>query len=416
MDKKTSNIGIIAEYNPFHNGHLWQMEKAKSISPSASIIVIMSGNFMQRGEPAMLNKFRRAEVALRCGASIVLELPAHCAVSGAECFARGAVGVLASLGIVDGICFGVETDDLNILQTVAEIIATEQPKYKSTLKSVLGNGKGVGFAVARAEAVKASLGDFSGKLDELLRGPNNILALEYLSALYKFAPYIKALPLKRQCVSHDSEEVAQNFASASFIRKAVRGGDIVNAVKYMPAPSVQLLCEEVAAGRIHPGIDYYSTIINYILFVEKFNPQNGVGRKIFDMSSENMDIQRAVYSSMRRNGQISEIIEEVSGKRYTRAKVRRSIMRRILNLPPENYAPYYRPAYARILGFRRRDAEVLSGIKQNAGIPIITNLKHMDEVLGNNMIAREMFGLDMYAEDIYNIGQIAGSGSMVIID
>lgn len=173
-------VGLITEYNPFHNGHLYHMQKAKEITGADSVIAVMSGNYVQRGAPAIMPKHLRAEMALEAGIPLVLELPVCYASGSAEYFADGAISLFEKLGCIDSICFGSECGDYYLLEKVAHVTADEPEAYKQTLQDALKQG--LSFPLARQAALKAYFQDPS--LDDILEQPNNILGIEYIKALY----------------------------------------------------------------------------------------------------------------------------------------------------------------------------------------------------------------------------------------
>ena len=377
-----SIVGIAAEYNPFHNGHLWHMEQ--SLRQGARVIIALSGGFTQRGEPALLCKYARTEMALAGGASLVLEIPVRFACAGAEAFARGAVGLFSALGIVDSLCFGAENEDLDLLRPLAEIISEEPPAYKAALRRGLSMGQS--FAGARVDAVRESIPDFlisnlpvsdlPEDLAEIMSRPNNILALEYLSAINRYARHIKPLAVKRKGAGHDAPEPVDGIASASYIRKLIsEGADESQIRSFLPESAFDILNREKKRGLIGGDIDKYSPILHYILLSKNFKPPPSKNREFESILGK--------VAGILQNGPlapISQIIEEASGKRFTKARIRRTIMRHILNLGPESPGI---PAYARVLGFRREDKDILTKISQRAGLPLITNLKHASKLLKN---------------------------------
>ena len=175
-------VGIIAEYNPFHNGHKYQIEKAKELTGADYCIVVMSGNFVQRGTPAFMDKYLRAKAALTCGADLVIELPVHYAAASAEYFASGAVAILDRLGVIDYLCFGSECGNIEILSDIADVLISESDEFKNVLKQRLKEG--VAYPKARNDAICAAAPHLTEYLD-VLNYPNNILGLEYIKALKK---------------------------------------------------------------------------------------------------------------------------------------------------------------------------------------------------------------------------------------
>ena len=210
-------VGIVAEYNPFHLGHAYQLQYAKETLGADYCIVVMSGPFTQRGTPALFDKYTRASHALACGADLVLELPVIYATASAEAFALGAVSVLENTGIVDTLLFGCEADDITPLKEIASLLVSEQDDYKKALQAELANGKA--FAEARAIALNHS------EYASLINTPNNILAVEYLKALKRLNSSIEPIGLKRKGSGYHDETLQSPMASATAIRKAIFAKD-----------------------------------------------------------------------------------------------------------------------------------------------------------------------------------------------
>lgn len=232
--------GIIAEYNPFHNGHRLQVDILRK-QGYTHIVAVMSGHFVQRGEGAILSKWVRAHAALLNGVDLVLELPVGYCIAGAETFAKGGVSILHQMGCVDTLCFGCETDDLQMLSTVAQVLDT--PVWQQHLAKHLKAG--MPFAQARQEAVRASLGDREAAL---LSYPNAILGVEYLKWLHRLNSPIVPLALKRQHVGHDSDQTFLNIASASLVRQKMAAGQFEPCAAFVPQNAWRLYQPLLAKG------------------------------------------------------------------------------------------------------------------------------------------------------------------------
>ena len=220
--------GIIAEYNPFHNGHQYHLEQTRRASGADAVVVVMSGEFVQRGEPASFDKRLRARWALEAGADVVFELPTVCAVSCAQRFAQGSVAVLAGTGLLTHLGFGCETDSLDDLMQCEAALGVEEPHYIDTLKENLANGKS--FPRAQDEAWR-DCGLNPGFL-KVLRNPNGVLGLEYLRALKKFAPNVTPVPILRRGAGHHDPTIQGSTASASAVRAALKAGGRSGALPF----------------------------------------------------------------------------------------------------------------------------------------------------------------------------------------
>ena len=267
--------GIIAEYNPFHNGHLYQLAHVREELKADYIVVAMSGNYVQRGEPALMEKHARARMALLSGADLVLELPVSTSTASAEGFASGGVQLLSSLGVVNMLCFGAETDDLPLLTAAASVLFDEPDDFRTVLREKLSEGRS--FAEARAEALRHVMPG-EDRLSGILASPNNILALEYLKAIRRYGRGIEPCLLVRSGSAYGSESLeAGLYPSATAIRRRIREGLeagitadelMLSLAPHMPEDALRVLDEAVRTGGIFPstGLD---EALRYRLFMEE---------------------------------------------------------------------------------------------------------------------------------------------------
>ena len=231
-------LGIIAEYNPFHNGHLYQIEEAKKQTGAEYVVAVISGNFAQRGNTSLVNKWIKTQMALENGIDLVIELPTVYSISSAENFAEGAIKILESLKIVDTLCFGTETGDFAALNNIANVLYNEPKEYITLLNHELG--KGVSYPKARESALMMYLNDIK-RYANILSGPNNILAIEYLKALKKLKSEIKPFSIQRKKVYYNDEKIIDEFASSTAIRKLVSRQQYDDLRKVMPTNAYMLL-------------------------------------------------------------------------------------------------------------------------------------------------------------------------------
>ena len=206
---------VIAEYNPFHNGHAYQLHEIRRQTGADFILVMMSGDFVQRGAPACIDKYARCRMALNAGADMVCELPIYGALGSAEIFAESAVSLLNHLGCIDYLCFGAETIAPSLFDAIIPILSDEPEEYKSLLQTGLKNG--MNFPAARSQALCSLLGD--ARCCGILNQPNNILAIEYMKALYKSKSRIRPFPIKRSGAGYHSTDITAGFSSATAIRR-----------------------------------------------------------------------------------------------------------------------------------------------------------------------------------------------------
>ena len=230
-------LGIVAEYNPFHNGHLYHIEKAKSTSNSDFVVAIISGNFTQRGDTSIINKWEKAKIALNNGADLVIELPTIYSISSAENFAFGAIEILNELGFIDYVSFGMESDELSILNNIANVLYDEPKDYQNLLKTELKNG--VTYAKGVENAICKYLNDDIYK--SALNGSNNILAIEYLKSLKKLKSEIIPIGIKREKVFYNSKKIVDEYASSTGIRLLLERRQIEEIARVMPQQSFNIL-------------------------------------------------------------------------------------------------------------------------------------------------------------------------------
>ena len=241
-----SICAIIAEYNPFHNGHKYQIQKAKELTGASNIVVIMSGNFVQRGVPAMYDKWQRTKTAIDNDVDVVFELPVIYSSASAEYFAYGAISILNKLNSIDYLCFGCEFDDISILNKISDTILDEPTEYKNLLDKELK--KGISYPVARSNALKNTLKkEFDEKLiEQIMLDPNNILAIEYLKALKITSSKIKPIAVKRIGTSHSSLDIESNYASSTAIRQFLKDNSISKIQDVVPKETMKMIAQNLS--------------------------------------------------------------------------------------------------------------------------------------------------------------------------
>ena len=238
-------LGIIAEYNPFHNGHLYHIARSRQETNAQYVIAVISGNFVQRGNTSIINKWTKARMALLNGVDLVIELPTIYSISSAENFAEGAIKIFNSLGIVDTISFGMETSDIATLNNIANVLYNEPKEYVTILSHELK--KGNSFPKARENALLMYLNDIK-RYANVLSGSNNILGIEYLKAMRRTKSTITPIGIKREKVLYNDKYIVDEFASATAIRKMLMTKELNDISKVMPRNSYLLLGEELKKG------------------------------------------------------------------------------------------------------------------------------------------------------------------------
>lgn len=375
-------VGIIAEYNPFHRGHLYQLEQAKARSGRRYAVAVMSGNFVQRGEPAAFDKRLRAECALACGVDMVLELPAAFALSSAEKFARGGVRILCGSGLVSHLAFGAESDDLSALGSCAEHF--EDGVFKARLKSGLAEGKS--FPRARQEALLAS--GFSGAEAALCSSPNNILALEYLRALSLYGRGVLPLPILREGAAHDESGFAGKFASAGAIRSAMRSGDYASAFSALPEA-----CAARLNGRRPTGESDFSALILYAL--RRMEPE-----RLAALPDVSEGLENLIYRECRAAQNADDLLARLKSKRYTMARLRRILMCALLGLDSGVAEAGLEQPYIRVLGVRKDALCLLSELQKNASLPVVIRAEDTGKL---SEPARNLLKFDALSGEIYSL-------------
>ena len=256
-------VGLIAEYNPFHNGHKYHIEKAKELANADYAVVVMSGNFVQRGAPAIIPKHLRAESALKSGADLVIELPVCYATGTAEQFAYGAVSLLDKLGCVDAICFGSECGDIDSLKNVAQLLCNESDEYKDALQTCLRFG--MSFPLARQNALDKLYPNCN--YGQLLSEPNNILGIEYLKALYRLGSNIEPMTIRREVSHYHDTELQEQFSSASALRGTISDGNFAQLYGQIPSECMPSL-EDGYEVRYPVYANDFSLLLKYKLLNE----------------------------------------------------------------------------------------------------------------------------------------------------
>lgn len=358
--------GIITEYNPFHHGHLYHLNSAKKNTDSHGIICIMSGNFVQRGEPAIIDKWKRAEMALLNGVDLVIELPTFYALSSAEFFAKGSVSILNSIGVVDNLFFGSECGDVNSLYKIAKVLTFESDEFKEIIKENLG--KGLTYAKAREIALIEILKDES--LNTILSSSNNILGIEYIKAILKLNSNIKPMTLKREGSNYNDNELNSFFSSATSIRNNLKGNNsLKNLENYMPKPSLDILSNLknnkypfVFSEDMYPFIKY-KLLTNCINFNNILEVKEGLDNKLI----------KEIYNSE----SLEEFILNIKSKRYTYTKISRILAQIFISLDNYDFNSLIdeNNLYARVLAFNDTGKLILKEMKKKSTIPIITKVQ-----------------------------------------
>ena len=387
-------VGLITEYNPFHNGHAYHIEKAKMLTGADRVIVVMSGDFVQRGAPAVMPKHLRAESALLSGASLIIELPVCFATGSAEYFAQGSISLLNRLGCIDSICFGSECGDLHLLKEIAQILADEPIEYQTALKQALKEG--ASFPAARQEALNI----YSDKYSEILASPNNILGIEYLKALAKIHSKMEPFTIKRIGAGYHDMDIDGQFSSATAIRSDIyQLADVNSSFESLPLTHIQTQvpssCHELMKKNYRTRYPVKADDFSLLLKAKLLSETAGSFSHYLDMSPE-----LANRILRLRNDYLSfeQFCDLLKTKELTRSRISRSFIHVLLGITNDWLTAMKAPApYARILGFRRDHADLLGILKRTSDIPLITSPARA--VLADT--AYQMLELDIYASNLY---------------
>lgn len=387
--------GIIAEYNPFHKGHRYQLEKLQKTYRPDYIIIAMSGDFMQRGTPALLNKYARAEMSLLQGADLILELPAYFATASAESFARGGVMLLASTGLVDGLCFGAESGDLPRLKKLASLLALEPGWYRQTLKEHLK--KGLSFPAARAKALP--------EYGDLLSLPNNILALEYLKAIENTSSSMEPVLIQRAGSGYHDRDVTAPLASASAIRDSIWQQDFPDSRlrDALPDGSFRIL-DTYSKEAAFLKEDDFSLLLHQALLLASPEGLLSCGDMTEALANRILE-KREQFLSW------SQFCEVCHTRDMTYSRISRTLTHLLLGISREAFAmqPSFLP-YLRVLGFRKSAQPLLTELKKRAKAPLITS-----PAMANNLLTHQgmsMLQTDIHASDLYRSVLTAKTGKV----
>ncbi len=402
-------VGLITEYNPFHNGHKYHIEEAKKVTGADYVIAVMSGNYVQRGTPAVIDKYSRTKMALSNGVDLILELPVCYATASAEYFAHGAVSLLNRLGIVDYLCFGSECGDISLLEEAAAFLLNTPPSFDEHLQAYLREG--LTYPAARGKALQHYLEeqhpDHSAALVNVLTEPNNILGIEYMKALRRLDSKITPKTIQRISAHyHDldlskEESTAFTISSATAIRRAIFSKGL-KTDSYFEEIYHSVPTDVFHELKKHHQMKYpiseedFSQVIKYKLLYESKQTLC----EYLDISEDLADRFKKYSSSTKT---ISELAQDLKTKNLTLTRVNRAMLHMLLNIKTKTVEEYNRMGYtqyARVLGVKQEASHLLRKIEHNEGIPIITKVSKAERQL--SPIAFGMLKEDILAAHLYN--------------
>ena len=394
-------LGIIAEYNPFHNGHLYHLHTSKELSNADYCICIISGNFSQRGNPCIVNKWSKAQMALCSGVDLVLELPTIYSISSAENFASGSIKILNNLQIVTHISFGSELGDLSLLDEFANILYHEPKEYVTLLSHELS--KGISYAKARENALLMYLNDIR-KYANILSNPNNILAIEYLKALKQQKSSIIPITIQRTSVGHNSIIPSGNIASSTNIRELFKQQK--NIKNYIPYETYEILQNAMKYGKVVGDLSVFEKEILYTF--RKMSTE-----EIANLPDVSEGLENAIKKAADSSVSLDEFITKMKSKRYTFTRLQRIMLYAILDITKKDMADskVIKQPYIRVLGMNQKGKELISLIKYaNPKLPIITSVKDFTNVNKNKILAN-MLDTDILSTNLYTLGYEYDSSS-----
>lgn len=381
-------IGIVSEYNPFHSGHAYQIETSKKNLAADGVVAIMSGNFVQRGFPAIYDKWFRAELAVRSGANLVIELPTYYATASAESFARGAIELLDATGVISHLSFGSESNQLNLLDEIASVLLSPSAKFQEHLR--YGLDQGLSFPAARSHALLNELPHLNSSIN--LNQSNIILGIEYLKALKAIESKIEPYIVKRIGNDYHESELSQTYASATAIRKAILTSDeTLKEPEHLPLGSLDRI-------RQHPypamTMTQFETALLYQ--IRKSRPE---GLSHYRDVSEGLE--NKIYRAAIESTDYDQLVNQLKSKRYALTRINRILLNILLEIKADSKAYDIRTnGYIRVLAFDEIGQKIIRKMKKESSIPIITNLNKFKDFYSNN----ELLLLDIKASDLYQLG------------
>lgn len=396
--------GIIAEYNPFHNGHKYHLNETRRLTGADYCIAVISGDFVQRGAPAVIDKYTRTRMALENGVDLVLELPVCYATGSAEFFADGAVALLHHLGAVNSLCFGSECGDIRILTEIATLLLQEPQPYRETLQEALHNGHS--FPKARSMALGACLPD-SDLYRKTVTSPNNILGIEYLKALYKRNSHITPYTIQRCGNDYHDTELTNTvkssdtdtsdkppFSSASAIRHSLESDALSDICKHVPSGVYDLLKKNYNICFPIFSNDF-SSLLHYRLLLQG-------NRDFTDYMDVTADFSDKIIKNLHYFKEYEQFCSLLKSKDMTYSRISRSLLHILLDLQDSQFQTWNQNTvyYARILGFRRSSVPLLGILKKNTTIPLISKLADAPSYLTPNGLS--MLEQDIRASHIYH--------------
>ncbi|MBR2570611.1 MAG: nucleotidyltransferase family protein [Clostridia bacterium] len=382
--------GIIAEYNPFHKGHAYQVEQTRKYADCGYVIAVMSGAFTQRGDPAILDKWTRVRAALKSGVDVVLELPALFAVRPADRFAAAGVDLLNALGVVDTLSFGCETDDVVKLNRMADLLESEPEELKVKIREKLGQG--CSHARARGEA----LAEMLHLRSEEVNAPNTVLALEYIRANNRLPVHMELMVVKRRGDYHAAN--GDDFPSATAVRALLRDKRCDEALSFMPEAAAEI-CRKACQSSLSDG----QALDNALLYRLRNMPLDAMA----ELADVNEGLENRLYRSAQQACSREALLQAIKCKRYTMARLNRILTYAMLGITQELAEHYQTPPYARLLGFRNAARPLLRTIASTSSVPLISDtvMLREDACFAIERRATDLWGLSTADPELRRAGR-----------
>lgn len=394
-------LGIITEYNPFHSGHKYHIKEAKQITGSDYVIAVMSGDFVQRGAPAIISKYDRCLMALNNGVDIVFELPTCYSTGSAQYFAQGAVSLLHGLGIVDYLCFGSESGEIKDIEEATSLLYNSDEGLQSIIYSYIREG--FSYPAARAKAARQML-DTSSKskssyMSSIISEPNNILGIEYIKALNNINSSITPVTIKRHIADYHDDKPGSSFSSATAIRRVLENPSFPDNVSTIKASLPNSVYDYFIGNHLisYPiTIEDFAPIIKYKLLMESSIELTGY----LDLSS---DIADRIKNTNLQDKSIAELSQTIKTKNITLTRVNRALIHVLLNIKKEPFQEYINENivyYLRLLGMKKEASHLIRKIKSHGRLPVITKVGGADKQL--DTLGMRMLDQDIHATHLYN--------------
>lgn len=380
--------GIIAEYNPFHTGHEYQIKYVKEKLGADFVVIAMSGDFVQRGTPALFSKYVRAEMALKGGADLILELPVSSSTASAELFAKGGVQLLDGIGVTDILCFGSECGNTHILMELANLLVDEPPEFQAALR--LNLKEGMTFPKARSQALTEVLPE-PWKYQQVLSSPNNILGIEYCKAILREKSSISPVAIKREGNDYHEKSLAENiFPSASAIRKAIIDTHNARTLEnFLPESCRDIFFQTVS--------DHNYLLENDLDLIYRYRLLQETEELLCSYLDMSHSLARRILSCRNQYETFTQFANQLKTKDITYTRIQRALLHMLLHI---HNVPEQIP-YARVLGFRKSSASLLGEIKKHSRIPLLTKLSDASKVLQENPHSLDLLEETTFSSNLY---------------